>query len=153
MVDNYRSNIREVVQQHIEKGYQVQSIPFTPEDKLMAKYILKDLPVYHDNYSDNSIKMLKIMGSAEKIKATRYHASIFALKVGAETMFIAYALKNERMLSELGINQNQFTTAGELANGKIFKKEFFKIDDHVIEKWENECFDFINDFIQKNLTK
>eukprot|EP01093_Parvamoeba_rugata_P006969 TRINITY_DN2108_c0_g1_i1.p1 TRINITY_DN2108_c0_g1~~TRINITY_DN2108_c0_g1_i1.p1 ORF type:complete len:257 (-),score=50.43 TRINITY_DN2108_c0_g1_i1:3-773(-) len=41
MVTTYKNEIREIAKRHIEEGYKIESIPFTPGDKLMAEFILE----------------------------------------------------------------------------------------------------------------
>ena len=147
MVDNYISGVREIISNAIMEGYRVESIPFTPGDESMAKFIMKDLKVKHNKYSDNPKAMLSKMGNAEKVFATRYHATIFAFKVGAKVIPMAYAKKNEFLLTELGFSRKDFISSTDLANGKKIVNNYIKIEERIISDWENNCHKVLNDCI------
>lgn len=151
MVDNYISGVREIVSGAIKEGYQVESIPFTPGDESMAKLVMKDLKVTHNKYSDDPKEMLSKMGSAEKILATRYHATIFAFKLGAKVIPMAYAKKNEFLLTELGFKRENFISSSDLANGKKFVNQYIKVEERIISDWETNCHSVLNDCIDRLL--
>ena len=147
MIDNYRSGIREIIINALHEGYRVESIPFTPGDESMAKLIMKDLKVKHNKYSDNPKAMLCKMGTAEKVFATRYHATIFAFKVGAKVIPMAYAKKNEFLLTELGFKREDFISSTDLANGKTIIDRHIKVEESIISEWETNCHKVLNDCI------
>ena len=151
MVQNYISGVREIITTAIKDGYRVESIPFTPQDESMAKLIMGDLNVIHNKYSDNPISMLNKMGSAEKILATRYHATIFGMKVGANVIPMAYAKKNEFLLLEMGFDRNEFISSYDLAKGKAMIDKCIKVDEEVISRWEHNCYNVLNNCIDSLL--
>jgi hypothetical protein len=151
MVDNYISGVREIVSGAIKEGYLVESIPFTPGDESMAKLVMKDLKVTHNKYSDDPKAMLTKMGSAEKILATRYHATIFAFKLGAKVIPMAYAKKNEFLLTELGFKREDFISSADLANGKKFVNQYIKVEERIISDWETKCRSVLSDCIDSLL--
>ena len=110
----------------------------------MAKYYLKDLNIIHNRYSDNPYTMLNKIAPAKKVYATRYHATIFAFKLGAEVIPMAYAKKNEFLLTELGFNIDEFNTSTDFANGKMINCNFLKIKNEIIYEWEVDARKYIN---------
>lgn len=151
MVDNYIGGIREIISNAIKEGYRVESIPFTPGDESMAKLVMKGLKVTHNKYSDDPKAMLKKMGAAEKIVATRYHATIFAFKVGAKVIPMAYAKKNEFLLTELGFKREEFISSADLANGKKITNNYIEVKEDIIDDWENNCHRVLNNCIDRLL--
>lgn len=139
MVDNFIEGVRAIVTEALSEGYRVESIPFTPADETMAKIVLKDLNVLHNTYSDSPEEMLTKMGSAEKIFATRYHATIFAFKLGAKVIPMAYAKKNEFLLTELGFKREEFISSADLANGNKMASNYIKVEEEIINEWETRC--------------
>jgi polysaccharide pyruvyl transferase WcaK-like protein len=117
----------------------------------MAKLVMKDLKVTHNKYSDDPKAMLSKMGSAEKILATRYHATIFAFKVGAKVVPMAYAKKNEFLLTELGFKREDFISSADLANGKKITNKYIEVKEDIIDDWENNCYRVLNNCIDRLL--
>ncbi len=153
MIKNYIEGVRLVIKDALAKGYKVESIPFTPGDATMARIIAKELKIKHNNYSDNPFKVLKKMASAEKVFATRYHATIFGIKLGAQVMPMAYAKKNEILLEEFGFPTEEFITATDLANGSNFSGKYLHFNNEIIEKWEDSCYNVINNCVDIVLLK
>ena len=148
MIINYINSIRQIINNAISEGYNVETIPFTPGDESMAKYYLKDLNIIHNRYSDNPYTMLNKIAAAEKVYATRYHATIFAFKSGAIVIPMAYAKKNEFLLTELGFNIDEFNTSADFANGKMINCNFLKIKNEIIYEWEVDAHKYINKCIE-----
>jgi polysaccharide pyruvyl transferase WcaK-like protein len=153
MIKNYIEGVRLIIKDALANGYEVESIPFTPGDATMARIIAKGLKIKHNNYSDNPFKVLKKMASAEKVFATRYHATIFGIKLGAKVMPMAYAKKNEILLEELGFSTEQFISSTNLAKGSNFSGKYLHFNNEVIEKWENSCYNIINNCVDIVLLK
>lgn len=114
---SYTEVVRTVVTKAIADGYEVETIPFTPDDDTFGRFILEGLPVTHAKYHADPHKMLKHMSTAKMIFATRYHTTIFALKLGIPFFPIAYAVKNELLFKELGVARSQFISSEDLAKG------------------------------------
>ncbi len=146
---SYKTVIRDLVSQALSQGYTVESIPFTPQDEKYARIILDGLPVKHIAYNSDPIKMLKKIASADWIIATRFHATIFALKTGAKLSPIAYAIKNELMLQELGISRNQYLTTSDFANGVTQSLKPIMIESDKIDMWETNSETAIQECIHK----
>jgi polysaccharide pyruvyl transferase WcaK-like protein len=153
MVKNYIDGVRALIIDALANGYKVESIPFTPGDASMARLIAKGLNVKHNNYSDNPYSVLKKMASAEKVFATRYHATIFGIKLGAQIMPMAYAKKNEILFEEFGFSKDKYISASDLANGSTLSGDYLRFNDDIIEKWENNCYDVINKCVDILLSK
>src|SRR5690606_10799857 len=116
MHESYSRGIRFAVQEAIDNGYSVETIPFTSQDEAFGRYLLQGFKVKHHLYHDNPFKMLKNISGADTVIPTRLHATIFAIKTGANIRPIAYATKNVQMLEEAGISAESFLTSGDLAN-------------------------------------
>jgi polysaccharide pyruvyl transferase WcaK-like protein len=153
MVKNYVEGVRGLIQDALSNGYEVESIPFTPGDATMAKFIAKGLDIKHNNYSDDPFKVLKKMSLAEKVFATRYHATIFGIKLGAQVMPMAYAKKNEILFKEFGFSREKFISASDLANGGTLSRDYLNFEDDIVVKWENSCNDLIHNCIDDLLLK
>ena len=153
MINNYIEGVRSIIKDALNQGYKVESISFTPADVSMAKIIGKNLTIKHNKYSDNPYKVLKKMASAEKIFATRYHATIFGIKLGAQIMPMAYAKKNEILLEELGFSPENFISSTDLANGCKLSGKYLNFDANIVEQWENNCFEIINKCIDVVISK
>jgi hypothetical protein len=143
MVEGYKRGIRTQVQQALQNGYEVETIPFTPADYEMAKLVLKGIRVKHNLYSDNPQKMLQKMAKTEKVIATRYHATIFAMKVGAKVLPIAYARKNEHLLEDFGKEKHEYITTTDLANGEELQNNYLEFNEQQIVAWEQNCEQFM----------
>jgi hypothetical protein len=114
----YKLTACNTVKKALDLGYEVASIPFTPEDGECAKIMLKGLNVTHLKYDSSPQNMFHRMAKADWAFVTRFHATIFALKLGLKISPIAYATKNEIMLSELGADRDEYLSTAQLAQGK-----------------------------------
>lgn len=152
MTSGYINGIREVVTRHIIEGYSVETVPFTPSDEDVALVILGGLAVKHNRYSDNVDQMLEKISTAKRIFATRYHATILGLKTGAELIPMAYAVKNEKLLNELGVKSSRFISATDLAYGKIEFPEPIVIESDIVEDWERRSHTGIENCINNLVT-
>lgn len=133
----YREGVRKVVSDALKEGYRVESLPFTPNDAKMAELFFQDMDVKLTKYSDNPKQVLKRMSKADKVLATRYHATIFAAKLNLEIIPLAYAKKNEYLLEELGITRDSYLTVDDLAKGTKKFPKAIKFSSTLIDKWEN----------------
>ena len=148
---SYKKLLIDIIEDALSKGFEVETIPFTPLDEAYGKIILEGLPVTHSKYHADPYKMVKKMSTAELILATRYHATIFALKLGVPFYPIAYAVKNELLLQELGISKANFITSTDLSVGYQTMKEPVTVDAELISRWESktssvieECINYIS---------
>lgn len=153
MIESYRHGIRTLVEENLQLGYRIETIPFTPADELVAREMMEGFEVKHNHYSDNLDKMFKKIGEAQRVFATRYHATIFALKAGAEIIPMAYATKNERLFTELKVDRSAYLSSVDLAEGKSIFPEPFKVSDESVSKWENESKQAISNSIKKMTLK
>ncbi len=144
----YRSFVRQNVEQAIADGYLIETIPFTHGDAVYSKIVLEGLPVRHVPYYADPLRMIYRMAGADWVLATRFHATIFAMKLGKKLTPLAYAKKNERMLNELGIENGRFMACGDLALGNDEVMKPLKIDSAKIENWEQESADAIKNCIK-----
>jgi len=148
MQSTYATSIANLVTQAIADGYEIETIPFTPMDVEAGKILLKDFPVVHNKYNSNPEKMIKKMSEASWILATRYHATIFALKLGIPITPIAYAVKNELLLLELGVSRDSFLSSEDLAKGKNQLPNAVYVKPEIISKWEDRSHKAIEDCIK-----
>lgn len=153
MIENYIRGVKIMVEQHICEGYEIETIPFAPGDAEFSKIVLKDFTVKHNNYHSDPIIMLKKMATAEKIFATRYHATIFATKVGAEIIPLAYAKKNEYLLEELGVSRASYLTTGDLINGIFNFPKSITVSDNIISAWEDKSKRYVVECINTLMKK
>ncbi|QDK78675.1 polysaccharide pyruvyl transferase family protein [Spirosoma sp. KCTC 42546] len=149
MNNSYRSVLRKITEKALDEGFSVETIPFTSDDEEYGKLLLKGLSVKHNSYSPDPYKMLYKMANAEWALTTRYHSTIFAIKLGIKITPIAYATKNELMLNELGFKRDQFLTTDDLAAGIDTIKNSLYVDKVKINQWEKSCFDQINSCISR----
>lgn len=137
MLQTYADMTRAIVTKALADGYEVETIPFTPEDGEYGEIILKGLNVKHGEYHCDPLKMIKHMASAGIILATRYHTTIFALKLGIPLIPIAYAVKNEMLLHELGVDRSHYLSTDDLAKGTTVIPEPITVDAALITTYEN----------------
>jgi hypothetical protein len=136
MQRTYESLIRTIVIKALADGYEVETIPFTPEDGEYGELILSDLNVKHVKYHADPYTMMKHMAGASQIFATRYHTTIFAIKLGIPIIPIAYAVKNEMLLHELGVSRDTYLSTGDLANGVNTIPSPVKVSSSVLNEFE-----------------
>jgi hypothetical protein len=139
MIESYIKGIRIIVKQHISEGYTIETIPFTQGDVDFSKLALKGLTVKHNKYHSNPTKMLKKMATAEKIFATRYHATVLAAKVGAQIIPLAYAKKNEHLFEDIGVPRIAYLTTDDLAKGIFNFPDSITFSENIISQWEYKC--------------
>jgi len=118
MQHSYKEYVRGIVSSAISEGFEVETIPFTPQDAVFGAFLLQDLPVKHNAYESDPFSMIKLMSTAGRVLSTRYHTTIFALKLGIPIYPVAYALKNELLLQDLGIKRDLFHSTVDFSNGK-----------------------------------
>lgn len=118
MQTSYKNYVRGIVAQAIAEGFEVETIPFTPQDETYGEFILAGLPVKHNVYHSDPLQMIRYMATAGRVLSTRYHTTIFAIKLGIPIYPVAYAVKNELLLQDLGIGREQFLSTVDMANGR-----------------------------------
>ncbi len=143
----YKKVIQTAVNKAILDGYVVESLPFAQEDELFSKIILEGLPVKLNKFVSNPDSILKFMAKADWIISTRFHATIFAMKLGLKFTPIAYAVKNELLLLEGGIDRTQFLTTGDMANGVSTLPPPIKVDSKLIKQWAERSHNAISNSI------
>ncbi|TDQ09983.1 polysaccharide pyruvyl transferase family protein [Pedobacter metabolipauper] len=145
---SYKKLVRDIVIKAASEGFEVETISFTPQDGEYARLILEGLAeVRHLDYQSDPYKMIKHMSGASMVLATRYHATIFALKLGIPLFPVAYAVKNELLLQELGVNRAAFLSTGDLANGLDLMTEPVTVDPEKIGNYEMTSQAAINESI------
>lgn len=147
MHQSYKEVIIATVKEALDNGYTVENLPFTPGDRAYGEFILQNLPVKHLPYYSDPLRMLKYMSTADWVLATRFHATIFALKLGVKLTPIAYARKNELMLDALGVARSQFLSTEDLAKGVKVPLPAIKIDNSRVANAENESLQAIEQCI------
>jgi hypothetical protein len=147
MHQSYKKVLHDLVNEALQSGYTVETIAFTPIDREYAMYIFEGLPINHLPYQSDVVKMMTLMATADWVVATRFHATIFALKLGVKLSPIAYASKNERMFEELGVDRSALLSVNDLANGITTSLKPIEMGDDRIAKWENETIQSIDQCI------
>lgn len=101
---NYINAIIKIIQKYKMLGYQIETLPFSTEDDIYAKKYLSDLDIKINTYSSNPSYNINLIRRADTVLATRYHATIFSLRLNKNIIPFAYAKKNEELLSKIGAN-------------------------------------------------
>jgi hypothetical protein len=148
MHENYKLVVHEIIGNALKDGYEVETIPFTPLDDVYSRILLAGLPVRFTPYSPDPTAMLRKICAAQAIIATRYHATIFALKAGVRTFPIAYATKNESMFEDLGVDHAAFLSSGDLAAGSSKALPALQIESSRINELEKLSTQAIQNCIQ-----
>lgn len=134
----YKNYVRGIVSKAIADGFEVETIPFTPQDGVYGEFILAGLPVKHNVYHSDPLQMIKYMATAGRVLSTRYHTTIFAVKLGIPIYPVAYAVKNELLLEDMGIKRDAFLSTVDLANGREDLLPPVKVDAAIITKFETK---------------
>jgi polysaccharide pyruvyl transferase WcaK-like protein len=137
MHESYKIAIIKLVHDALQDGFVIETIPFTQEDEAYGKIVLKGLPVVHNVYHNNPKRMLQKIADAEWVCATRFHATIFALKLSKKLSALAYARKNELLLQELGVRREDFLSTDDLAKGMNSFPNTIHVENATITEWEN----------------
>lgn len=153
LIKHYHDGIRLMVKQHIDEGYAVETVPFTPGDEEIGRLVLQGLKVKHNSYSGNIDKMLLKIGTAQRVFATRYHATILAIKTGAEVIPMAYAVKNEKLLEEFGVERSQYSSSDDLAKSAVSFDKPLIINMEKVPGWEKKAEQGIEQCITSLLRK
>jgi polysaccharide pyruvyl transferase WcaK-like protein len=136
MFSAYSTLVRQIVQDAIKDGFEVETIPFTNEDEAFGEIILKGLPVKLNRYHDDPYKMIKYMATATRIFATRYHTTIFSIKLGIPVYAVAYAYKNELLFDDLGVKRPYFISSTDLLTDDNPVLKPLMVDRKIIEDFE-----------------
>jgi hypothetical protein len=64
---------------------------------------------------------------------------------------MAYAKKNEFLLTELGFRREDFICSSDLASGKKMVNNYIKVEEGIISDWETNCHSVLNDCIDSLL--
>lgn len=141
---NYKNLVLNHVNNAIKKEIPVFSWSFTPLDEAYAKYLFGNLNVTHLPYNPNPFNISKIVKPTDEVISTRLHASIFALRSGANVFPIAYAHKNEELLKEMGWNESEFLSVTDLINKDSLPTLSLKAPESILLKLEKESSDMIS---------
>jgi hypothetical protein len=150
-IESYKVGVQGVIKKALAEGFTIETVPFTPGDEIAAKVLLENLPVKHNTYTDNLDEMVERIGRAQKIFATRYHATILGIKTGAQLIPMAYATKNDKLLNELGISNDKFLSSVNLAQGTNVFPNAFTIDHSVVKTWEQAATKSMQNCVEKLL--
>lgn len=135
---SYKAVVRKIITRHLDEGYKVENLPFTPADKAYGEYLMSGLPVKHLAYSSEPVNVIKYMAKAQCTITTRFHATIFAIKLGLQLAPVAYAKKNELMLRDMGVPRESILSTTDLANGVAEPLDMVKVAGDVVDKAEME---------------
>jgi hypothetical protein len=135
----YIGFIKSHVRTAIEQGIDVVHIPFTPSDEAYAKMVFKEPEIIHLPYSSDPRSIEFRINPTDKFITTRFHATLFAIRSGASVLPIAYAKKNEELLSALGWENHEFFRLTENIDKKIDTIPFKKIDYSIIDRMEEKA--------------
>ncbi|MFZ4796143.1 MAG: polysaccharide pyruvyl transferase family protein [Bacteroidia bacterium] len=140
---NYKNLVLNYVTNAIQNGIPVFSWSFTPMDESFAKYLFGNLNVTHLPYNPNPLNISNIVEPTDEVISTRLHATIFALRSGANVFPIAYAHKNEELLKEMGWNKNEFLSVNDLITRDYFPRTSLKASESILLKLEKESYEMI----------
>lgn len=130
----------ELIQYHVNEALrnniEVIHIPFTPSDEAYAKLILKDKKIFHLPYSSNPESLLYRINSTDQFLSTRFHATLFGIRAGAQVLPIAYAHKNEELLKEFGWGTNDYYQLTQLDSKVHGNLGYKRVDERLIEAKE-----------------
>jgi hypothetical protein len=141
---NYKSLILNYVGNAIKSGIPVFSWSFTPMDESYAKFLLNNINITHLPYNSNPFDIAKVIKPTDDVISTRLHATIFALRSGANVLPVAYARKNEELLKEMGWNENEFLSVNDLINKDIFPPKSLKAPEAILLNMEKNSTDMIS---------
>lgn len=140
---NYKSLILNYITEAIKNGIEVFSWSFTPMDESYAKFLFNGLKVKHIPYNPNPYAIVGTINPNDEVITTRLHATIFALRSGANVLPIAYARKNEELLKEMGFLSNEYLTVTDLINTDCFPNLSLKADENLLLNFEKSSSDMI----------
>lgn len=99
----YVSYFRAVIRHFISEGWQVEHLPFTPEDDFFAREMLGvERSVKFHDYSASPEHVMNHIRSADYLIASRFHAHVFAIAAEVPVFSISYAKKCSDLWKELG---------------------------------------------------
>ena len=110
---HYQRFLTEAVENYRLKGWQAVSVPFSPSDESYARMVFGDT-IRHRPYDPDPGTMLRFLSGCGMLVATRFHATIFGIKLGLPLIPFAYATKNERLLARAGVPSASFITPDRL---------------------------------------
>jgi polysaccharide pyruvyl transferase WcaK-like protein len=114
--DNYSYLLRVLVTRFAGNGYNIEHIPFAPDDHSVASEILSGLPVWLRPYNPDPFRVIGGLGDGAIWIASRYHSLIFSLLGLHPVLPIAYAEKSVRLLRDLRVDQSSFVDLSTLAS-------------------------------------
>jgi hypothetical protein len=113
----YQRFLAEAVDHYRLKGWQAVSVAFSPSDEAYARMVFGD-SIRHRPYDPDPGTMLRFLAGCGTLVATRFHATIFGIKLGLPMLPFAYATKNERLLARAGVPPASFVTPDHLLSEK-----------------------------------
>ncbi|PEN12619.1 hypothetical protein CRI94_13975 [Longibacter salinarum] len=113
----YINIVRDLVESHIRKGWEVQHIPFTHSDSQYANFVFEGLPVQMLPYQYRVSKVLGAVAKTKRFIASRYHAHVFALRTRTPLISISYAPKCDYLQQDLDIPEDVCATYQQISSG------------------------------------
>jgi len=118
----YAEFLRAIAQRYASQGWKIVTASFSPSDEAYARLVL-GRNAEHRPYDPNPSRMLGFLSNCGMIAATRFHATIFGIKLGLPLLPFAYATKNELLLRQAGISEESYSTPVNLLSGKCTPDE------------------------------
>jgi hypothetical protein len=114
----YIHYFKKVIKYYAEKGYKLVHIPFTLEDDIYARTMLRELDVNFLRYSTNINRILLIFLEFEFFLSSRFHSLVFSLITRTPVIPFLYAEKCQRLVQDLAMNFETTVTPSDLLGNK-----------------------------------
>jgi hypothetical protein len=109
----YQRFLTGAVDYYCSKGWQAVSVAFSPSDEAYARMVFGNT-IRHHPYDPEPGTMLQFLSGCGMLLATRFHATIFGIKLGLPLIPFAYATKNELLLAGAGVPSESCVTPDRL---------------------------------------
>ena len=134
----YAEFLRSIAQRYASQGWRIVTVSFSPSDEAYARLVLGG-NAEHRPYDPNPRRMLGFLSNCGMITATRFHATIFGIKLGLPLLPFAYATKNELLLRQSGITEESYSTPATLLSGKCTPDEPLTFGEDLTSSLESEA--------------
>jgi len=142
----YAEFLRATAQRYASQGWRIVTVSFSPSDEAYARLVLAGNAL-HRPYDPNPSRMLGFLSKCGMIAATRFHATIFGIKLGLPLLPFAYATKNELLLRQAGISEESYSTPATLLSGKCTPNGPLTFSANLTSSLESEAVDAIRSCI------
>ncbi len=102
IAENYAEYFRWICIREIENKNHVVHLPFTLEDNLYAREVLKGLPVEFHTYTGNYNAVFRKMSDMKRFYSSRFHSAIFSMILKKPLLPMCYSYKCKWLLDDAG---------------------------------------------------